>query len=333
MIPRIEELNHLLAVVALLNAAVPEVPIEFVIEQCRGTVYGGLLPDHRKTLDFATYLGLLQSTDSRTRLTEAGTTFLSFNTEETYELTEDQVLYLVRKHYLDGALKVDCRELFGAFSLSHEEGIYQWSELDGPQLTVASWIVEHLCQLGVLVRVKGALRTATAYAALVNAFIDEPLGMSLDNLKALLKEKDDVGYVAESLIMEFEKTRLSQMGCNVEANCIRQISNIRVNAGYDIESFDAISEAMSFDRFIEVKGSRGNELRFFWTENEFSVAKKLGDQYWIYFQGGISLASNGSTLRPILIQNPCKTLFQNESIQIMSHGFFIHGPSIKGKSN
>lgn len=331
MIPRVEELNHLLAVVKLLNGAESDIPIEFVIEQCRGTVYGGLLPDHQQTLNFATYLGLLQTTDSRTQLSESGTTFLALNREQTYDLTDAQVRYLVRKHYLDGALKVVCRELFEAFSLSHEDGLYRWSELDGPDLAVASWIVEHLCQLGVLERVKGGLQTALTYAELVSAFIDEPKGMSLDQLKELLKEKDDVGYVAERLVMEFEQNRLNEIGCNVEASCIRKISGIRVNAGYDIESFDAASEAMVFDRFIEVKGSRGSELRFFWTENELSIAKTLRDRYWIYFQGGINLASSSSKLVPILIQNPCEAIFKNENIQVMSHGLFVHGPSIKGQ--
>lgn len=331
MIPRVEELNHLLAVIALLNGVDSDVPIDFVIEQCRGHVYGGLLPDHQETLEFATSLGLLASTESRTQITEAGRAFLSLNVENTYELTEDQVRYLVRKHYFDGALKVVCHKLFDAFSLAHEKGLYKWSELNGPELFAPSWLIAHLCQFGVLERLEGGLQSSLAYAELVNTFVDEAAGMSLEHLKQLLKEKDDVGQVAEHLVLKFEEDRLNEIQCNVEANCVRQISSIRVNAGYDIESFDAASDAMVFDRFIEVKGSRGKELRFFWTENELNVARRLGKRYWIYFQGGIDLATGNSKLQPVLIQDPTKSIFENEQIHVMSHGIFVHGPSIKGQ--
>lgn len=54
--------------------------------------------------------------------------------------------------------------------------------------------------------------------------------------------------------------------------------------GYDIRN-----AATSPERCIEVKGSQGQEVRFFLSSNEWEVGHSLGDDYEIHFWGGISL--------------------------------------------
>lgn len=54
--------------------------------------------------------------------------------------------------------------------------------------------------------------------------------------------------------------------------------------GYDIRNAEASPE-----RCIEVKGSQGQEVRFFLSLNEWRVGHGLGDGYEIHFWGGISL--------------------------------------------
>ena len=89
------------------------------------------------------------------------------------------------------------------------------------------------------------------------------------------------------------------LGHAVEAHCVRRISNVRVNAGYDIESFDGPSPPVAYDRFIEVKGAKSDKLRFFWSDNEIKVAKKLGKRYWIYFQGSVDVKNGVARDEPI----------------------------------
>ena len=54
--------------------------------------------------------------------------------------------------------------------------------------------------------------------------------------------------------------------------------------GYDVRNTGSDPE-----RFIEVKGSQGDEVRFFLSKNQWEVGHRLGDAYEIHFWGGISL--------------------------------------------
>jgi len=118
------------------------------------------------------------------------------------------------------------------------------------------------------------------------------------------------------------KKRLLNLGRNAEADLVRRISQLNVSAGYDIESFNGDFLSVIFDRFIEVKASIYNELKFFWTINEYEVAKEKGDNYWIYFVGGFNDKSQ-SNVKPILIQNPAEKLYEISQIKIEPTKFMI----------
>ena len=91
-----------------------------------------------------------------------------------------------------------------------------------------------------------------------------------------------------------------------QANRVKQISNDWANKGYDIDSFNGEGEDILPDRFIEVKGTSGKAFSIFWSENEISKAKQLGDEYWIYFVSEINLedVDNECPNDPKCIQNP-----------------------------
>ncbi len=55
---------------------------------------------------------------------------------------------------------------------------------------------------------------------------------------------------------------------------MRRISTLDAGAGFDIESFDGTSDDVSPNRFIEVKATTGDEIRFYWSSNEMNVAKR-----------------------------------------------------------
>lgn len=54
--------------------------------------------------------------------------------------------------------------------------------------------------------------------------------------------------------------------------------------GYDIRNAESSPE-----RYIEVKGSQGREVRFFLSANEWAVGHRVGEAYEVHFWGGISL--------------------------------------------
>jgi hypothetical protein len=323
VIGRLPEINRVLRAVQVLAGNTANTPLEAVMQRCREIVIEGLLPEHEKTAEFALSLGLLSSTEANVGLTEEGTSFLALNAEETYELSGDQARYLIRRHYLDGALRDLCRELLAAFAPSYGPERFTWSEIDGPELLSPPWLVEHLCQLGVLERVEHGLRTTEAFTVVVGAFREEPQGWTEERLREWLKEKKEVGDFAEELIANYEQQRLRDGGFRVESTCVRRISKLRENAGYDIESFDGVAPDVTYNRFIEVKGARSKNLHFIWSTNEIKIARELGDRYWIYFQGGIDMKNKTAKCKPLLFQNPINSILENNDITKTPHGLLV----------
>lgn len=323
MIARLPEINRVLRAVQTLAVQESRIPIETVVRHCREIVIEGLLPDHEQTLQFAATLGLLAADQVEVALTDDGLAFLDLNVDATYELSADQIRYLVRRHYLDGALHIECKDLLSAFSPSYGPERFIWSATDGPELPGAPWLVEHLCQLGVLERMEDGLRTSEVFSAVVGRFRDEPKGLTEEKLREYLREKKEVGDFAEDIVVAFERERLRANGQRLESNCVRRISKLRENAGYDIESFDAAAPGLVFDRFIEVKGARTKDLHFIWSVNEMKMAQELGDRYWIYFQGGIDMKSRSVKTAPLLFQNPIKSIMENSAITKTPHGLLV----------
>ena len=98
---------------------------------------------------------------------------------------------------------------------------------------------------------------------------------------------------------------------------------MKVNAGYDIESFNGKSKAMKFDRFIEVKGSGESTVRFFWSTNEIEIAGRLGDNYWIYYQGGIDKKTKKAKNKPLMFQNPQESIMKDTNFTKIQNGLVV----------
>lgn len=110
----------------------------------------------------------------------------------------------------------------------------------------------------------------------------------LDNL--ILKQKE-IGQYAEQVVLNYEKKRLTELGCTEQSKRVKQISVENTRKGYDIESFNGKESDDIFpDRFIEVKGTTGKKFSVFWSGNEIETAKELGIEYWIYSVTEIDLS-------------------------------------------
>ena len=98
--------------------------------------------------------------------------------------------------------------------------------------------------------------------------------LSLEQLEKKLDKNTAVGELAEQFVLDFERKRLP----DDMKNKIRIISSIDVMAGYDIVSYET-SSSTEIDRFIEVKAV-DSKMGFFWSENEYEVAKLKGTSYY-----------------------------------------------------
>lgn len=91
------------------------------------------------------------------------------------------------------------------------------------------------------------------------------------------EQNHELGRRVEILILEYERLRVGQ----TLRNQIFHTSAVNVAAGFDIESFSLAGPAVC-PRYIEVKAVPGDTFRFFWTENEISVARSLRTFYYLY---------------------------------------------------
>ncbi len=323
MVDNIAELNRVLLAARTIADKARSAPVAAVIEQCESTVIEGRMPDHSVSIRFATAVGFVAEEGERLTITDRGIAFLELNTDDSYDLAEEQKRLLLRSCFLQGPLRDRTRRLLKGFAPAFREGTYRWSEIDSAPLDAEDWLVEHLRQLGLLKRENEVLQVEPDYVTAVAAFLEEGKGWTEEQAREYYREKLEIGTLAEDLIVAHEANRLRASGFPVEAESVRRISRVRVNAGYDVESFDVAARGVSFDRFIEVKGSKGTNLRFIWSDNEMKVARELKNKYWIYFQGGIDLPNRRAKNEPLAFRNPIDSLLKDSRVTQTPYGLVV----------
>lgn len=130
-------------------------------------------------------------------------------------------------------------------------------------------------------------------------------GLSFEEFKRLQKIKEELGNRAEEYVVFYEQERLKE---HPYTKRIKQISKIKINAGFDVASFDGLN-SRDFDRFIEVKSFTGNP-EFYWSDNEIRVAEIKKEHYFLYLVDRNCI--NEKDYQPIIIQNPFEAIYHNE---------------------
>jgi len=135
---------------------------------------------------------------------------------------------------------------------------------------------------------------------------------SLAMLKKHLEDNDIAGEKAEQFVLSFEKQRIGQPLCEK----IKQISEIDVSAGYDIISFNSC-QSQVLDRFVEVKAISSSG--FYWSKNEYDIAKLKGEQYFLYLVDLSRMNEPGYI--PQIIQNPAYTVMKDDEwfVEVQSY--------------
>jgi len=132
--------------------------------------------------------------------------------------------------------------------------------------------------------------------------IKEKNKISQKNLDYIINRKYKLGLLAEYRIIEYEKNRLAY--AKQLLNEIQHVALTNVNAGYDILSWDYLkNSSFSLPRYIEVKAVTDTNYSFYWTNNEYEVAKKEKDRYFLYLLPVIN--NNFFNINDLkIIQNP-----------------------------
>jgi hypothetical protein len=133
--------------------------------------------------------------------------------------------------------------------------------------------------------------------------------MTPSQLKAMLKRKEEMGFLGEEFAIQYERRRLRRLGRADLAARIVWISQRNVSEGYDIRSF----EADGTERCIEVKSTVGTSTSFQMSLGEMDVATQLSDRYYIYRVYSV-------------IQSPALTEFKNPH-DLLARGILIRSAS------
>lgn len=128
--------------------------------------------------------------------------------------------------------------------------------------------------------------------------------IGVEELDLSIRQQQLYGEEAEMFVLDFETKRLNNLK---EINWVAQYV---ANEGFDIISYNNESD-QDYNRFIEVKSYQGEVPYFFWSRNEFFVAKQKQESYWLYLINRDKIKDEN--YNPIMIQDPHKNVLNNDS--------------------
>ena len=171
-------------------------------------------------------------------------------------------------------------EVFGfinKFKLVEGELIYLSSDQSrSSESSVRNFLIE----IGV---VKHVMETRNyvlmpEFASLFASAKDDANYTSPKLLEKIVEARNDIGFQAEELIVEYERVRIGAS----YAEKVDHVSLRNCAAGYDIHSFSIEHNNNVFPRFIEVKAVSPTTFQFYWSKNEVAVAQALSHYYYLY---------------------------------------------------
>ncbi|MBN1812750.1 MAG: DUF3883 domain-containing protein [Anaerolineae bacterium] len=321
-VTELDELNRMLMAVTELGGHGKGCTVESVIDLCSSLVLAGRPANHKQTIRLCAFAGLLLVNKGIVTLTEAGREFLELNAIHSYELTDAQKQFVAKRLVLDGPWRSRARDLLLNFSPNYRKLTYEFA-MSPCALPLRCRAAVHLFQsLAVIVETDGSLVVVPEYVTLVRDMLANRNGTTDAELADALMERRKLGDCAEEAVLEYERSRLRALGRGAEASLVRRISQLDAAAGYDIESYDGDKPLFDYDRFIEVKASQAQDLRFYWTANEYQVAKQRGERYWIYFVGDFR-NDQADQIVPIMIQDPASRLSQVKELEIETSTYIV----------
>lgn len=266
------------------------------------------LPNYDKLEKLCTLLNLIVVKQNNISLTNPGRNILKQYKNNIFDekLKETFVREIVFKSNLGNKIRND----FTKFQLGVNRSLWYPKDKIYDMFEIPE-ILPMLYELGVLEKNDDRVEITAKYSKL---FDTEQRKITQKQLECQLQNQRTIGDIGEEIVLDFEKSRLQQIRADKSIK-IKRISKEHANAGYDIESFFMDENKKIHKMYIEVKGTSGKEFDFYWSANELKKAKEYGEKYWIYFVAEIDVKTRQSLQKPIRIQNPYKTIFEESSFK------------------
>lgn len=309
MIKDLREINRVLIAIKELSVGVFARKTD-VINECTKIVLGGKFSNHEETISFCISCGIIFEFEKQLQLSTLGKKLIKANPENNWELNESQKNLLIENCFLDGFCKDESISVLKQFYPDNKRKTFVFSKKDDFILKNISSNLQLLFQIDLIQKDEKIL--------FVNPFFSKHLSFLLSKRKKSLSELDhqlqfdrEIGDIAEKIVLEYEKNRLkNEESADSESSLVQIISGTDVTAGYDVESFDGKTIDLEFNRHIEVKGSTGNKLSFYWSSGEIQKSRELGMSYWIYFVPGIDRKTHSHHGEIIQIPDPGHEVFE-----------------------
>lgn len=257
-------------------------------------------------------LGLLAKTRDVVRLTTLGKRFIENREGDSLDLNHIQCRLLL-------GLLMDDRE-FGA-EIARLGRVMQRDASGSFRVRALTVMEIGAKDLAQLLQQLGFLRYEDPMLV-VNETFDEMLTLEVARFAALSEEdlwkmlearRMRAREIEEKVLIE-EQLRLRRLGRDDLAELAFRISAKDVGAGYDIHSFDQDGST----RFIEVKSSCGDVLRFEWSLGERNRAQESAGQYWIYFVPLAHALPQPNFCPVVMIQDPVGRILGGDLIESAS---------------
>ena len=297
-------------------------PVESLLIQCKSVTFGGQINIYDSALEYCKGCGLIKIHGHTATISYLGQQFLDANRERYFEINESQKRLVAERIVFRGAWNHHARELFALFSINQTLAIYELSIIETITSTNQNSTIHFFKYLGILHENKFTIQVDKKYSGLVYQLTVDSKAISEQQLEKILLENRKLGTLAENAVVEFEKKRLLKLGKIAQAELVKRISPINTSAGYDIESFDGTTDDIFPNRFIEVKATLGNEIRFYWSQNEIKVSRRLKNKYWIYVMTKFK-EDKPQESKPIMIQKPEQNIKKCNYLDMMAHSFLI----------
>lgn len=261
-------------------------------------------------------LGLLSISGKEIGLTQLGKKISKYDGDE---LKDEFKEIFIRDVVFGSKLGQILRSRLLRFHVG-ENGIWWWPKNKVYELVGFSEIMPILYEVGLLEKKNDTVEISYKYMHLVYS---SQMRVTQKQLDAQLQIQKTVGEIGEEIALAFEIKRLNMEGCQVEASKVTRISTEFANAGYDIDSFVRDKNGMIRKACIEVKGSMGTDIDFYWSANEIKKAKECKGDYWIYFIPSIEVHSRQSSSDPVRIQDPYRAIFESSAFRTEAEQYHV----------
>lgn len=311
---KIKEILRLLRIVKLYDTN-GKSPKNFVQKTFNDEpVKEAVLPNYFEIEKFCNGIKVIRVNSNSLQITELGKKILDSN--DNSAVINETTQKILLDCFMNGEIGKMILESLSKFH-AEENGRIWYSKRDAYGLFDNPEILPILYEIGLLEKKQTIVELNPSFLSILIERIDrsqtkKEIRITQEQIDANLKIKKIIGNIAEKIVLEYEKNRLKREGFDKESEKVSRISEEYANAGYDICSFNGQSNNLEFDRFIEVKGSTGNDIDFFWSQNEIDEAKKHGERYWIYFVPLINIEKHSGN-EPITVCNPIKNILENKA--------------------